>query len=140
MRRDDKFYRKVAADLEEEAVDMFASRMPDMDFRDVDGVESTINRMDSEELMDFAPRLVDAMERGELSPFDQQRLDTLLNKRIMDLEGGSQTTRDALAAQADEQMGQAARLPRELPAKARRAKLMAKEAFDLDASSAANLV
>ena len=140
LRRDDKFYRKVAIEAEEEAASLFASRMPDMDFRDVDGVESTINRMDSEELMDFAPRLVDAMERGELSPFDQQRLDTLLNKRIMDLEGGSQTTRDALAAQADEQMGQAARLPRELPAKARRAKLMAKEAFDLDASSAANLV
>ena len=140
LRRDDTFYKKIAADPEEEALSLFARREQDIDFRDVDMVESAIGDMNSEELMDFAPRLVDAVERGELSQFNQQRLDTLLNKRIVDLEGGSQATKDALAAQADEQMGQAARLPRELPAKARQARLMAKEAFDLDASSAANLV
>lgn len=140
LRRDDIFYKKIAADPEEEALSLFAQREQDIDFRDVDMVESAIGYMNSEELMDFAPRLVDAVERGELSQFNQQRLDTLLNKRIVDLEGGSQATKDALAAQADEQMGQAARLPRELPAKARQARLMAKEAFDLDASSAANLV
>ena len=140
LRRDDTFYKKIAADPEEEALSLFARREQDIDFRDVDMVESAIGDMNSEELMDFAPRLADAVERGELSQFNQQRLDTLLNKRILDLEGGSQATKDALAAQADEQMGQAARLPRELPAKARQARLMAKEAFDLDASSAANLV
>lgn len=141
LRRDDRFYRRVAEDVDEEAASMFAERAPDLDFRNVDAVESAIQFMDSNELAGFGGRLADAVERGDMSKFDADRLTTRVNQRLMDLEGGaSESTRAAISDLAEQQDIRASQMHREMPARAQKALGLAREDFELMDLNAANLL
>jgi hypothetical protein len=140
LRRDDRFYRRVAEDVDDEAASMFAERAQDFDFRNVDAVESEIQFMDSNELTGFGSRLADAVERGDMSKFDADRLTTRVNQRLMDLEGASESTRAAMSRLAEQQDIRASQIHREMPARAQKALGLAREDFALMDLNAASLL
>lgn len=134
MRRDDRFFGKVAMDVEDVVDDLFAGRQADLDFRDMDQVEFAVSTGDESQLVSLIPKVSDAVERGDLSSVQADGLLAKIDERLISGAGGDATDATGRVASAD---ARAAGLGGELSAKGKRATDLAREDFALSKTSAA---
>jgi len=134
LRRDDRFFTKQIIDFEQDAVEQMAARQIDVDFRNLDQLEMQIESGDTERLIGLRDRLDEAVDRGDLSRVNADRLGSRIRQRLVDVAGDDRATVDAISGEAQER---AAGLHREIPAKAKRATGLAREGFDLARSGSA---
>ena len=134
MRRDDRFFGKVAMDVEDTIDADFAGRQADLDFRDMDQVEFEVATGDESRLVNLIPKVSDAVERGDISPVQADGLLAKIDERLIEGAGGDAAEATGRVASAD---ARTAGLGGELLTKGRRAVGLAREDFALSKTSTA---